>query len=147
MARLVVPGSKSGGTFAEGAPPPADGYSERLLKYLPAETIAFYVGVDRLIAAHFGIDGTSGASGPAFAWSIGLFALGLVGTFFYLRSRRVTGQPWGLNASIATLAFVVWAYTLGGTPFLLTDTYSLFAAGLATPIFTFVAGFIAPAET
>ncbi|NNM72071.1 hypothetical protein [Enterovirga aerilata] len=151
MPRLVVPRSATSGNLAAASveDQPADDYSSRLVKYIPAESVAFFACVDKLIASHFGIGNTASTtaatSSGAFALSLIVFLLGLVGTPLYLWRRRLPRQPWMLNAGIATIAFVLWAYTLGGSLFLLLGWYQVFLAGLFAPIFTFVAGFFEPA--
>lgn len=152
MTRLVIPASTANGHFADAAikDRPADGYADRLVKYLPAESVAFYAGIDKVVSSHFGIDSTAplGLDAPAGAliYAISIFVLGLVGTPIYLWQRRLPGQPWVMNVVISTVAFVFWAYTLGGSLFVITGWYSVFAAGLLAPIFTFVAGWFEPAS-
>jgi hypothetical protein len=151
MARLVIPASSTNGHLAAATASdrPADNYSDRLVKYLPAESVAFYAGIDKLVASHFGIDSTVASTTPAPAgallWAALFFVIGLVGTPIYLYRRRLPNQPWVMNVVIATVAFPLWAYTLGGSLFVIIGWYSVFVAGLLAPIFTFVAGWFEPA--
>lgn len=153
MARLVIPASTTNGHFADAmvGDRPADGYSDRLVKYLPAESVAFYAGIDKVVSSHFGIDSTAStvpnAPTAAFIFAVALFILGFVGTPIYLWRRRLPRQPWVMNVVISTIAFVLWAYTLGGSVFVIIGWYSVFVAGLLAPIFTFVAGWFEPAPT
>ena len=114
MTRLVVPKSAINGRLASKSLKnlPPDDYRDRLIKYIPAESVALYVAVDKMVNSHY--------------------------------RRKLSGQPWLLNAVISTIAFVLWAYTLSGSVFLVHQWYSVFAAGLLAPIFTFVAGFFEP---
>jgi hypothetical protein len=152
MARLVIPPSADNGHFAEAGAKdlPADGYIDRLVKYLPAESVAFYAGIDKVFSSHFGIDSTAPTAPnvpeAAFIGAITFFILGVIGTPIYLWRRRLRGQPWVMNVVISTVAFVLWAYTLGGSLFVITGLYSVFIAGLLAPIFTFVAGWFEPAS-
>lgn len=149
MTRLVVPQSASAGRMAkksiENLPP--DDYRDRLIKYIPAESVALYVAVDKMVNSHYGLsmltaDSVVSTQAALVSWAI--LILGIVGTPIYLYRRKLPGQPWVLNASISTIAFVLWAYTLSGSVFLVHQWYSVFAAGLFAPIFTFVAGFFEP---
>lgn len=152
MARLVIPASDTNGHFADAGAKdrPADGYSERLVKYLPAESVAFYAAIDKVVASHFGIDSTAlslpHAPIGALVWAAIFFAVGLIGTPIYLYRRRLPDQPWVMNVAISTVAFPLWAYTLGGSLFVIIGWYSVFVAGLLAPLFTFIAGWFEPAS-
>ena len=152
MARLVIPRSTTNGHFADAGAKdrPSDGYGDRLVKYLPTESVAFYAGIDKVVSSHFGVDSTastvSNTSTAALICAIAFFVLGIIGTPFYLWRRRLPDQPWAMNVVISTVAFVLWAYTLGGSLFVITGLYSVFVAGLLAPIFTFVAGWFEPAS-
>jgi hypothetical protein len=130
------------------APPPGDNYSDRLVKYLPAESIAFYTATDKLFGAFYGLDSTGTASRAPDIWfSIlpsALFILGVVGTFVYLYARKLRGQPWMVNVFVGTIAFALWAYTLDGSLFRIHHWYSDFAAALMAPTFTFAVAAISP---
>src|SRR4051794_20475997 len=111
MARLVIPASDTNGHFADARAKdrPADGYSDRLVKYLPAESVAFYAAIDKVVASHFGIDSTAlsvpHSPAGALTWAAIFFAVGLIGTPIYLYRRRLPGQPWVMNVAISTVAF------------------------------------------
>jgi hypothetical protein len=49
-----------------------------------------------------------------------------------------------MNAVISTLAFCFWVYTLGGSLILTHHWYNVVLAGIAAPVFTFVAGWFEP---
>lgn len=151
MPRLVVPSTVAKGRFAAKnvSEVPTDGYKDRLVKYLPAESVAFYAFADKMLASYFGIDQTASVAARAadslpviLAWL--LLLLCIIGTPIYLYRQRIQGQPWKLHAATSTVAFIVWAYALGGSIFLLNNWYHVLAAGLAAPIFTFVSGWIEP---
>src|SRR5712664_132775 len=122
MPRLVVPKHPGAGRFAtekmDDIPP--DKYKDRLVKYIPAESIALYAFTDKLLIAYYGITEAGTATKiPADAvlsvvsWA--LFILGLAGTPIYLYKQRIAAQPWKLNAVISTIAVGLWVYTLGGS--------------------------------
>jgi hypothetical protein len=151
MSRLVVPEEFGKGHFAsdkvEDHPP--DEYTERLLKYIPAESVSLFAFVDKALTAYYGLDSGGGSTArppdgvltvlPAF-----LILLGLVGTPIYLYNQRKDNQPWKLHAVLATIAFGLWAYTLGGSFFILNQWYHPLLAAIAAPVFTFVAGMFRP---
>ena len=150
MPRLVVPKDITKGKLESRTidTVPADDYKDRLVKYIPAESVAFYALADKLVASHYNLEGSTHATpvpAAAIALSWLIFGIGVIGTPLYLRRQKLPGQPWKLHAGISTVAFVLWAYTLSGTVFLIYGWYSVFMAGLLAPIFTFVAGFIEPA--
>jgi len=149
MPRLVVPTDITKGKFASKTIDnvPADDYKDRLVKYIPAESVAFYALVDKIVASHYKLEGsslTTPVPDAAITLSWLIFGIGVIGTPFYLKRQKLSGQPWKLHAGISTIAFVLWAYTLSGTVFLIYGWYSVFMAGLLAPIFTFIAGFIEP---
>src|SRR5437764_9388272 len=146
MPRLVVPRDPTVGRLAanEMGQAKADDYKDRLVKYIPAESVALYTFTDKLVSAYYGIDAAGAATVHAADWllnvlSWGLFLIALIGTPIYLYRQKLTGQPWVLHAIISMVAFVLWAYTLAGTLFIIHHWYHVLAAALAAPVFTFVA--------
>jgi hypothetical protein len=87
-----------------GSPSPDD-YGERLIKYVPAEVLAFYITA----SAFAGNDVTM-------LWVA--FGVGSLGTFGYalLRSpkKKIEANPRGVGFFLAVLAFACWA--VGTTP-------------------------------
>ncbi len=150
MARLVVPKRGSGRLAAKDASElDADDFKDRLVKYIPAESVALYTFADRMLISYYGIDSagvptTHAADAVMYIGSWGLFALAIIGTPLYLRRQKLVNQPWKVHAAIATLAFAAWAYTIGGSVILLNHWYHPLAAALSAPVFTFVAGLIEP---
>ena|SRR2546427_304795 len=151
MPRLVVPKDPAKGRVAAKtlANATADDYRERLVKYIPAESVAVYTFTDKMVTAYYGINAAGVATKvPAdnvltiASW--GLFLLCLIGTPLYFYKQRLADQPWGLHAVLATIAFGLWAYTLGGSVVLIHHWYNALLAGLLAPIFTFVAGWFEP---
>jgi hypothetical protein len=120
MPRLVVPHDATVGRLAANdmAQAKADNYKDRLVKYIPAESVALYTFTDKLLNGYYGINEAGVATAHPSDWlltvlSWALFVLALVGTPIYLYRQRLPGQPWGLHATISTVAFFLWAYTLG----------------------------------
>lgn len=123
------------GTPAAGQPPPqpveADGFKDRLLKYIPAEVLTLYLAIDGLLRAR--------PPSPALSWA--LFVFGLLATVLYLRFGAGVTKP--LQLAVSAVAFCVWALAIGG-PFTQIPGYDPIYGAIALPIFTFVAGFIKP---
>ena len=112
-----------------------DQFTERLVKYIPAEVIGAYLSLENLLdlkgvvtraklAPPLGAteavvqgQGLVATYGPRLA--VGVFLLGLVCTPVYIwQQGRSSDSPWLTHAIVATLAFVVWAYAMGGSFFL-----------------------------
>lgn len=143
MPRLVVPKDPSVGRFAAQnlKQAQADDYKDRLVKYIPIESVAVYTFTDKLVATYYQNQQVDLLL-AVLAW--GLFLLALIGTPFYLKKQRLPGQPWGLHATLSTIAFALWAYTMDGTLFAMYHLYNTLLAALLAPIFTFVAGIFEP---
>lgn len=138
MPRLVVPHDATVGRLAADsmAQAKADDYKDRLVKYIPAESVALYTFTDKLLSSYYKITEAGFPPGQSADWlltvlSWGLFLLALVGTPIYLYRQKLPGQPWGVHATISTLAFICWAYTLGGTLFLINHWYHVLLAAIA----------------
>lgn len=152
MPRLVVPRStaviRGSGTVQDA---PADDYKARLVKYIPAESMALYAATDKTVTAFYGLEPTGVTNLPpdgllpVLSWL--LFLVALVGTPIYLYRQRLKDQPWILHATISTVAFVFWAYTLAGSIFIVYQIYHVLIAALAAPLFTFVAGVFEPEKS
>jgi len=151
MPRLAIPlrlGTPGTGQLSV-SDLPGDDYKDRLVKYIPAESVALYTFTDKLVTAYYGIN-ESGAPTripPDMLLGIlpwALFILGVIGTPIYLYRQKIGNQPWKRHALISTVAFVLWAYTLNGSLFLVNQWYHALLASLAAPVFTFVAGWFDP---
>jgi len=116
----------------ELAPLPEDKYKDRLLKYIPAEVVTLYLTLTTLIGT---------ASGRP--WWLGwlIVAVGIVATWYYLRYPLEVKD--GKQLMISCVAFVVWAFALGG-PFKDLSWYDPVYGGLLLTIYTF---FIATQKT
>lgn len=114
-------------------PEKEDKYSDRLVKYIPAEVVALYVGVTAIVAG-------SGNAPHFLNWAI--FVICLIGTFVYLRVPPQNVTSW-TQLCISTVAFAVWAFALGG-PFADLSWYKPVFGEVLLPIFTFFVGLIKP---
>ena len=103
-----------------------DDYKSRLLKYIPAEVIGFYITAQSIVSS-------AGNPGPWLLW--GVFLFGLIVTPLYLRRfMKVTKT---LQLVINTGAFVVWVFALGG-PFELAAWYQPVYGALLLPAYTLI---------
>ena len=141
MSRLVRPRPASGRFFSEGSQSDAvKEYLERVAKYVPAEIIAAYLTALPIIK------GTTddGENLRTVLYGV-IFAVCLILTPFYFRFMAQPGEPKRLHMAISCVAFVVWAYSLGG----LFDDIGVYHEGvsaLALIIFSLFSGLIAPTE-
>jgi hypothetical protein len=141
MGRLVKtpPPGKAIGVAQTG-----ENYVERVAKYIPGEIIAGYVALSGLISAVPPEDERRITA----AWV--LFIVGLLVTPIYLYT---AGKPANrretLQIAIPTIAFVLWAYALGGpfelsSPLPVIGEYASWLGALAVGLFTWVAGLFEP---
>ena len=113
--------------FAQGAdqtpPLPEDKYKDRLLKYIPAEVVTFYLTLTALLGTATGLP-----------WWLGwvVFTVGIVATWCYLRYPLKVKDF--AQLIIACFAFVIWVFALGGSvqgsSLVQTDLWRSTATGL-----------------
>jgi hypothetical protein len=104
-----------------------DDYLTRLLKYIPAETVAIWTVLSGIIIGA----GSAIATEPVM-WLI-FIAIAILTPLYLWRITKVTN---GLQIGISTVAFVVWVFALGG-PFALYTWYNPIYGALLLPIVTF----------
>lgn len=113
MSRRVAaaPPATSVGRDAGPAPGEADTYTDKLLKYIPADVVAAWVAVTGLVA------GRTDVSERTVLWVA--FAVGLGMTAWWtLKQTSVPGRPPATGQIvISTAAFAVWVFALGGPMF------------------------------
>lgn len=105
---------------------PADDWSSRLAKLIPAEAMALYGA------------GIPLAKGVAPLWILAIAALFVAGAVRFIATKSATGTPQWPAIGIALVSFTLWLFALpqGATPF---DKVSLSAsAGLLALIWTSV---------
>ncbi len=123
-----------------------DTYPERVAKYVPAEIIAGYTPLMALAAANGGEKPTE-----VTLWLAGLvFLAGFIATPLYLwRVSGKVGKSKPIQIVIATIAFPLWAYVLGGPFEVLSEInkeypYHPEIGGVVTGIYTWMVGLFAP---
>ena len=117
------------------APPKPDDYMNRLLKYIPAETVALYLTLQGIVLS-------GAADDPNLnTWLWVIFGLGLIGTTLYLwrlpKVRKVA------QLAVSTTAFAVWVFAIGGA-FASLSWYKPFIGSVVLVVFTFFAPLISP---
>ena len=136
MPRRIVSANFHGGS----APPAAarvDGYFDRIIKYIPADVVGAWVAVTGII-------------GPAQRSSTVLWIAFAFGTIFSAlwtwKQTAVAGQPPAITQiAVATVAFAVWVFALGG-PFASLSWYEPLQGSLALIGYTLMVGLVVPKE-
>jgi hypothetical protein len=115
-------------------PPSADHYTDRLLKYVPAESVALYLTLQGIVS--------SSVEGRAlYTWLWFVFGIGIIGTPLYLwRIQHVSKIA---QLVVSTAAFGVWVFALGGA-FASPSWYKSFLGSMLLVIFTFFVPLISP---
>lgn len=136
MSRAIVGPPATAKVATRGVPegvaqaaPPADDYSDKLLKLIPGEVIGVYLSMTAILGS------SADEIHEYVPWLVFLF--GMVATYFYL---RVTLKVTDLRQLLVTVgAFCVWAYAVG-LPFQeQPDWYNGTYAGLLLAAYTFIA--------
>jgi len=125
-----------------------DDYATRMVKYIPAEVVAFYLAADKLFVK--GAEAVNSniadifVAAHLFYFSIAVFVLALIGTPIYLRQQAADNEPWQVQAAVSTVAFAIWAYAVHGQVFV--SIYSSAISAFLVLVFTFSSGFIKPGK-
>ncbi|MCC7389436.1 MAG: hypothetical protein IT431_11775 [Phycisphaerales bacterium] len=114
---------------------PADQYRDRLLKYIPGEVIVVWGTISAIITQ---------AKPPAaqeqlILWVV--FAVLLVATPLYQWRLLKIRLP--VQLAVATIAFAVWVFYLGG-PFASVGWYKPLYGAVVLPLFTFLVPLLEP---
>ena len=131
MRRIVTSSLQS----TDGGHGPADGFFDRILKYIPADIVAGWVALDGLIRT----------SGAAVLWGV----FGVMAAFAFLwtmKQTSVPGKPKAMQQSVlAAVSFAVWVFALHSGPFA-AMTYSESLGSAALIIYTLGVGLVVPSE-
>lgn len=141
MGRLVEPRPASGRLLA-GAP--ADDYATRVAKYIPAEFVAAYLAVDKIIKPDQDWSKLTAAFQHEALVQGGFAFLALMllnGIYLWWRGRRERKQ-YKLHLGISSIAFIFWAFALPGTLFM--PVYSPKWSAMLLIIFSAAAGVFEP---
>lgn len=123
---------------------PGDGYLERMVKYVPAEIIAFSMVINAILEQAMKSGGghaaMAGVPVPVIAATALVVACGLTPLFcWYVRQ---DGDAWVTNAVVSTIALPFWAYLMGAVAFAPFHDGNL--AAILVMSFTVVSGLVAP---
>ena len=163
IGKAVAQGAKSDSPTEETAAKQGDQYLERVVKYIPAEIVAFFIfvnsilgdAIDKVMVAATpekypqllsnALDTTTMAGMSVWTISWIVVALCLIMSPIYLVTLRNPDDPQerlSLNATMAVLAFPVWAYAVDAVAFRPWHDGALASIVLAT--FSIVSGAISP---
>lgn len=121
----------------------ADNYLERVTKYVPFETLAFFIFINAILSQATKSGPTAMMAGfPVATIAVGALIVAMVLTPLFIWYVREDGDAWFTNAIVSALAFPFWAYAIGAVAFTGYHDGNLAAILLAT--FTVVSGLIAP---
>jgi 4-amino-4-deoxy-L-arabinose transferase-like glycosyltransferase len=132
-----------------------DNFIDRVVKYIPGEILATYITLDRFVAPdakalRMAVDnGTAKVLSNREFFDLHLpdvlFYVLLVLTPFYIwwyAAVLDVGKPWRRQALVATVAFAIWAYALGGGYFSINGFFVEKYAAILVAIFTILSGFV-----
>lgn len=143
MSRLVQGRSRPVGFLREITS--ANDYAERIVKYIPSEILAAYIAINGILAS------VAATQGDIRIWvQIGVIALLLILTPLYFRLLAKPTEPTTTQMFVSTVAFVVWAYNLGGPfvelypAYVSVPVYFPWIGSISLIIFTLVSGLVIP---
>jgi hypothetical protein len=133
-----------GGMPAAAAGIAGDNYLERVVKYVPAEVIAFFMVINAILDQAMKTGGKTAmmAGFPVTGIAAGALVLACVLTPMFCWYVREPGDAWITNAFVSTLAFPFWAYLMGAVAF--ADYRDGNLAVILVLTFTVVSGLISP---
>jgi len=123
---------------------PGDGYLERMVKYVPAEIIAFSMVINAILeqAMKSGGDHAAMAGVPVPVIAAIALVVACVLTPLFCWYVRQDGDAWVANAVVSTIALPFWAYLMGAVAFAPFHDGNL--AAILVMSFTVVSGLVAP---
>jgi hypothetical protein len=113
---------------------PADSYRERLLKYIPVETIALFIAV---YGTTYYLSGSEAWYPLMARW---ILVAGILGTVLYLW--QADGVTDLVQLAISTIGFVVWVCALGVVTVASLPYYNAVVAAVFLVVWVFGAPFI-----
>ena len=123
---------------------PGDGYLERMVKYVPAEIIAFSMVINAILeqAMKSGGDHAAMAGVPVPVIATVALIVACLLTPLFCWYVRQDGDAWVSNAVVSTIALPFWAYLMGAVAFAPFHDGNL--AAILVMSFTVVSGLVAP---
>lgn len=132
--RIVTSQFQAAGGGAE-----VDTYFDRLLKYIPADIVAAWTVVSALIA------GANGIPRETVLWIAFVVGLILAAAYTYRQTLLPNVPPAITQTALATFAFAVWVFALGG-PFSNLAWYNPIYGSLLLIAYTLIVPLIIPRE-
>ena len=123
---------------------PGDGYLERMVKYVPAEIIAFSMVINAILeqAMKSGGDRAAMAGVPVPVIAAVALVVACLLTPLFCWYVRQDGDAWITNAVVSTIALPFWAYLMGAVAFAPFHDGNL--AAILVMSFTVVSGLVPP---
>jgi hypothetical protein len=120
---------------------PPDKYFDRLLKYIPADVVGFWLAINGPIQS-------AGDDVPKSFLLWLLFLVGLLLTFgwTYKQTQVPKKRPAWTQIGISCGAFGVWVFALGG-PFAMLDFYQPIYGSLLLIVYTSAVALVTPSES
>ncbi len=117
-----------------------DDYLGRLAKYIPAEIVGLYLATAGVVPA-----GNNDRERCVVLWVIFALSFALVPVYFYFatRDRRRNKKALWPQVILATIAYPVWVFAIGG-PFACYGWYKGYLASITLIFVTVVIGFYQP---
>jgi hypothetical protein len=119
------------GSTRRGGTETKDEYKEKLLKLIPADTVAAYVTLQGVLLS---VMNTPDRQGALQGWLWGLMVVIAVFNIFYLQ--RLQGVKDVKQLALMTIAFFIWVLSIGG-PFQYISGYEPFMGSIILGLFTF----------
>ncbi len=113
---------------------PDDSYRERLIKYIPSETIALFIA---MYGITYYLSGSEDWYPLMARW---ILIAGILGTLLYLWHAEGVADP--VQLAISTIGFVIWACALGIVTVASLPYYNAVVAALLLIVWVFGAPFI-----
>ncbi|NLD57410.1 MAG: hypothetical protein GX651_04660 [Methanomicrobiales archaeon] len=135
--RLVVTQRNSGAVYTAdraGEPPRTDSYRERLLKYIPAEALVFFVAV---YGSTYSIIGMQSYYFLIARW---ILLAGIAVTILWLW--KVEGVTDPVQLVISTVGFIAWIFAFGVIPITELPWFNQVVSALFLPLYVFGSPFI-----
>jgi hypothetical protein len=136
---------ETGGTATKASQgEPGDDYLERMVKYVPAEIIAFSMVINAILDQAMKSGGPDATMAGIPVPIVAVFALlvACVLTPLFCWYVRQEGDAWITNAIVSTIALPFWLYLMGAVAFANHHDGSL--AAILVMSFTVVSGLVAP---
>jgi len=120
----------SGAKGSPGQDAPNDSYRERLVKYIPVETIALFIAVYGIT---YYLSGTESWYPVVARW---ILILGVLGTVLYLWKAENISDV--VQLGISAIGFLIWVCALGVITVTSLPLYNAIVAGLLLIAYVFI---------